>query len=362
MCGIIMSHNQKEPVNEWIVNQFEDQHSRGTKGFGIIDIDKNGDYTVSRATEGAKFMFDLHKKESSCLIVHHRIPTSTPNYLSQTHPIEVDNGSLANKYLVIHNGCISNANELKKKHEELGFVYTTAETFEEKNHVNNYFEKFNDSESLAIEVARFIEKQTEKIGAYGSAAFIAVQIDKKTNKAIKIFFGRNTGNPLNMSFSRGKLRLSSEGEGDNIKEFTLYSWDFKGKMKKVKMPFAELPKPTYQPIGFQEKSNTYSGTQHGHTQYPYRDESLPWEDYKSEYDDYNEEIEQIKEFRTEEIEKELESFFEALEDKDTTYIADVEQTLKDIRLILTTAKKEAEEVHELASLADTYKMNEELPV
>lgn len=343
MCGIIMAHDNDKPVNKDVINQFEDQHSRGMQGFGIIDIDKNGDYNVSRATEGAKFMFDLHKRASSCLIVHHRIPTSTPNYLSQTHPIEVDNGSLTHKYLVIHNGCVSNASTLKKKHEELGFVYKTLETFEDKHYAKGY-EKFNDSESLAVEVAQFIEKQTEKIDVLGSAAFIAVQIDKKTDKAIKIFFGRNNGNPLNMSFSRGKLKLSSEGEGENIKELTLYSWDFKNKMKKRKMSFATPPPPVqYKPMGFdiKNKANGYCSTYNKANEdfdYPYH---TPY-DLDDPYDDN---LESIKEFRMEEVNKEIEEYFDLLTDDLTMHDAVINETLNSIAKILAVAKEEVEKFY-----------------
>lgn len=370
MCGILFGASKdKTPVNGFIIDQFEDQHTRGTKGFGIIDVDMNTKkYTVSRATEPAKFMYDLHKRESACMIAHHRTPTSSPNYLGQTHPILVDNGSLKHKYLVIHNGCISNDDELKKEHEALGFQYTTDITMVDA--WKREESKFNDTESLAIEVARFIEEETKEIGTTGSVAFIAVQIDKSTDTVKNIFFGRNEGSPLNMSFTRGKIRISSEGEGDTVTPFKLYSWDLKSKkLKKKEMLFKKpMALTTYElassdrQMGFADKSNfahPHSGTQHGHTQYPYRDESLPWGEYKSEYDDYNDEIEQIKEFRTEEVEKELESFFEALDDKDTTYIADVEHTLREIRLILVEAKKEAEQVHENAELELAYKINKE---
>ncbi len=343
-------------MNEEVVNQFEEQHGRGTQGFGIIDINKDGSYTVHRATEGAKFMFDLHKQESSCMIVHHRTPTSSPNYLNQTHPILVDNGSLTHKYLVIHNGCINNSTELKKKHEELGFVYTTADLFTDKYSPKG-FEKYNDSESLAIEAARFIEKQTERIGAYGSAAFIAVQIDKAQDKVIKIFFGRNEGNPLNMSFSNGKLRLSSEGEGENIKEFMLYSWDFKGKIQKKKLPFAIAP--VYQPIGFQAKDycSTNRNKANGYAS-PY-----PMGAYNEDFDDpYDDNMANITEFRGEEVTREVDEFFELLADDLTFHDADIKETLKNIELILSTAKIEAEKYFQEKALDPTLSEHNPYPI
>ncbi len=361
MCGIICAISKdKTPVNGFVIDQFEDQQSRGIKGFGIIDIDmETKEYKISRATEPAKFMFDLHKKESSAMIVHHRYPTSSPNFMSQTHPISVDNGSLKHKYLVIHNGCISNDKTLKKEHEELGFIYTT--DIDIVDQWKREEQKFNDSECLSIEVARFIEKQSEEVGILGSAAFIAVQIDKKTDKIQNIFFGRNT-NPLHMCFTRGKLRLSSEGEGDDIKPNVLYSWDMKAtNLKKRDMKFKTIAPATYQTyqhqtaIGFQDKGNLTTHTRENDYAYPYRDESyykdMPWED---KVDD--EEIEQIVEFRQEEAQKELEDFFDYIADSELAITADIENTLKDIRSILLIAKSEAVKAHQ------DREMNEELEI
>lgn len=246
MCGIIAGfHTGKDAqaANEWAINQYEDQHRRGSQGFGIIGWKPGGKVDILRATEPIKFMFDMHAKEYPMMIVHHRFPTSTENKIKQTHPIVVDSGSLRYRYLVIHNGVIRNTDALYKKHtEELGFVYTTADQDDFAKKL-----KFNDSECLAIEVARFIEKQSHRIEAIGNAAFIALQIDRESDKPSAIFFGRNEGNPLKMGKSRHKMHLSSEGEGELITPFTLYSCLPTGEMKLAKRPmlFAEEPKPVY---------------------------------------------------------------------------------------------------------------------
>ena len=238
MCGIIGGFNigkkSEEPVNEWVIHQFEDQKNRGSNGFGVIFIEKDGSYQVKRATEITKCFMDIYKKEVSMMLMHHRIPTSSQNKMLQTHPMIVDNGSLKYKYLIIHNGIIKNADKMRKKHEELGFVYGTLQS------KNEYYDEYNDSESLAIEIARFMEGQIKEIETTGSAALIGAQIDKKKDKIIKIFFNRNDGNPLHMSKTRDKIRLSSEGEGDNTKEDILYSFNLKDfKLKKQTMKIDE---------------------------------------------------------------------------------------------------------------------------
>jgi len=224
MCGIIGAFNHgenKEMVNEWIVNQLEDQLNRGEKGFGVLHIDNKLKIKVERATEITKSLLDLRFNPSSMILMHHRWPTSSENKISQTHPIKVSNGSLKYDYYVIHNGIVHNEDKMRKKHiDELGFLYTT------DRKTNTGVEEFNDSEALAIELARFIEGQTSQIETTGSAAYIVLRVDKKKDVAVGLFFGRNN-NPLNMAKTRGKLRLSSEGEGDPIKEDVMYSCNVK---------------------------------------------------------------------------------------------------------------------------------------
>lgn len=220
MCGIIgvfHTGDKPEPVNQIVLAQFEDQKSRGMNGFGIIKINAKNKFKVDRATEGYKFIHDMYEDPVTKMIVHHRTPTSTDNLMAQTHPIWVNNGSLAYDYLIVHNGIIQNDDELKKIHEALGFAYNT----EMKN--SNKVTKFNDSEALAIELARYIEKQSSIMDLKGSAAFIAIQIEKKTQKVDKMYFGRTGYSPLKMAKTRGKLFLSSEGQGADITEDILYS-------------------------------------------------------------------------------------------------------------------------------------------
>lgn len=238
MCGIIFAANfdkkKDEPANEAVLDIFEDQSNRGTKGFGVVFIQKDGSYKVKRSCNPVKMTIDVYDKDNAApiILMHHRYPTSSANKMKETHPIEVDNGSLKYKYLVAHNGIIQNDDEMREKHEGLGFVYTTLR----KTEYNQ--EEFNDSECLAIEFSRLAENQISEMEIKGSIAFVALQIDKKTDKVEKVFFGRDDSSPLKMSKTRDKIRISSEGEGDNIKENTFYSFnltDFKLDKKELKI-------------------------------------------------------------------------------------------------------------------------------
>lgn len=247
MCGIIGAIHFKDkaatPVNEFIINQFEDQHSRGTQGFGAVFVSPDGTYEVKRSCEPAKAIIDLYTKAAPIIMFHHRMPTSTKNKLSQTHPIVVDNGSLQYKYLVIHNGICSNSHEMKLEHEKLGFVYTTDVPVEQGSVYSR--QNFNDSESIAIEIARFAEKQTEEIKAEGYAAIMALQIDKKKDKVVNILFCRTLTAALKMSLDKGQILISSEGPGTEIDDEKLYTWNLAThKLGKKEIKFYERPKPT----------------------------------------------------------------------------------------------------------------------
>lgn len=247
MCGIIAAFNadkKNKPVNKFIIEQFEDQAPRGKEGFGLIRISPDK-VEIDRATETCKFLLDLYQNPSAMIIAHHRTPTSTPNKMSQTHPIFVSNKILNHDYLIIHNGIIYNAAEMKGKHEKLGFVYQTEIKAQKEDISYTYYyrcDSFNDSEALAIETALIIEEKIKESDIRGSQAFIALQIDKKTQKPLKVFFGRKN-NPLNLLKEKGSIKLSSEGPGEEIKESTLYSFNTSDKnlrLTKTKMKFTPI--------------------------------------------------------------------------------------------------------------------------
>lgn len=251
MCGIIgvFSKNVKnkekkiikkaEPVNEAVALSFEDQYKRGTEGFGVITVDKDGTVVINRATEEIKFMFDIYRTPSESMVVHHRNPTSSDNKISQTHPIVVKNATLLkHQYAIIHNGICSNAEVLKKEFEELGFKYTTETNDSGKDMVGYHTGKlgFNDSESYSIALALYIENMDVVCRAIGNSAFIALQMDV-TGKIEKVFFGRN-GGVLNLSQTRGKLHISSEGQGQEIPDECMFMFDYDDdKMTLVKRKF-----------------------------------------------------------------------------------------------------------------------------
>jgi glucosamine 6-phosphate synthetase-like amidotransferase/phosphosugar isomerase protein len=329
---------QPRPVNEEIINQLQDQISRGREGFGILMINKKNEVEIKRATEISKALLDLYMTESPMIIMHHRNPTSSDNKLSQTHPISVSDGSLKHDYYVIHNGIISNTDELREKHEKLGFIYNTIRT----NSFNR--EEFNDSESLAIEVAMYIEKQTKEISTEGSAAFIAIQVDKKTKKATNIFFGRKD-NPLKLAGRQGEIRLSSEGKGKNIPEDMLYKFSIKSpSLTKTNLNFKEKEKTN---IWDKNKSESETNETELTTREQiemgsgmgYRTKTEDWET-REEEETIDDELETISKDFIESTATLIEQFATSLEDKTEISQMDIEAEKHALAIdILTNAQK-----------------------
>jgi predicted glutamine amidotransferase len=254
MCGIIACFSttvkkgkkteiKATKVNDLIVNQYQDQHTRGQRGFGIIRIDKKGNIELDRACEPTKFLIDLYMKESEMIIAHHRTPTSTDNKIDQTHPMYVSNKILKHDYYVMHNGMLSNDIELHKLHDEFNFKYTTEYTENSHYGINSTKQRWNDSEALAIELALFIEKKIKVIRTDNSAAFVILQVNKKTNIAERVFFGKNGGSDLNISKVKGQMMISSEGAGDEVVANILWCFKIEDPTMELESQAIEFKKP-----------------------------------------------------------------------------------------------------------------------
>lgn len=223
MCGLIYGQRKDNmPVGKAIVKRYQKQKMRGREGFGFITIDKGKISGIERFEKEDEALDALEKSRSSSILFHHRTPTSTPNYKDMTHPIVVKNDMLDKDYYLVHNGVIQNEDDLKAKHESMGFKYTTemTETHTVKT-ISGTTEKsyyqFNDSESLAIEVALFLDGKQKTIEAEGSIAFICIEAEKD-GTVLNIHYGRNLGNPLVVEDNNDLFFLKSTGDGVKVDE------------------------------------------------------------------------------------------------------------------------------------------------
>lgn len=234
MCGLIfvLQRNDKPAVKK-VRKLYHAQISRGRAGYGYVEIDGRNVGEFRRARFEAEIFSTLSKSKARSILFHHRIPTSTPNTPTTAHPIPLFNKKLKFDYYGEHNGMISNDKELKKAHEKDGFTYVTElkkGVFSESEKIC-YFDDsgatvFNDSEALIIDLAQAIENGAEKIESKGSIAFIILQVEKGTNKAVKLYFGRNDRNPLKIDLNKDHIKLSSCGTGDDVEPHKLHCYDY----------------------------------------------------------------------------------------------------------------------------------------
>lgn len=237
MCGIVAGFSKKrQKISKPIMRRYREQKSRGTEGFGYLAVYPDKVNHVRRETE-AEIEKEIKKESAHLIMFHHRFPTSTINVEECAHPIKVSHDELDYDYYVVHNGVIRNPDELKKNHEALHYVYNTAlktadrlyfksnvtgrEYFTTDNRIG---EKYNDSEALAIEVARCIDGMTHTIDTLGTVAFVTMRVNKETGIADKMYFGHNEGNPLGIEVNKEYIWIKSEG-GKSLDTHKIYTLD-----------------------------------------------------------------------------------------------------------------------------------------
>lgn len=221
MCGLVTVVKRIDdgiataPV---VLDMFKKQITRGQQGFGYVAFDDTIRAYIRRQSK-EEIEKALSLKSARSIMFHHRIPTSTPNLSDTTHPIKVSHKELKYDYYVEHNGIISNDSIMHDEHIELGYKYNTVVTTIIKTASDSFkSEEWNDSEAMAIDLARFIEGKQEEMQSRGSIAFVALQVNKKTNVVERVYFGHNAGNPLTMHYTENTLVLRSEGETEHVAE------------------------------------------------------------------------------------------------------------------------------------------------
>lgn len=215
-----------------MLDQFDKQKHRGRLGFGLYDRDYGH---IVKSPKERKALSWLARYPSSEIMFHHRYPTSTENTKSAAHPFSTRKFFKGVNYILVHNGQVSNAWELKKAHDELGIVYSSLQADG----------RYNDSEALLWDVSLYLQGKQDEMKAKGTIAFICMALYTDKTKDT-LYFARNT-NPLNMFFNKKKgLFLSSEGKGAPILAHKLYSFKYLNKhmeYKELLIPTNYVPTP-----------------------------------------------------------------------------------------------------------------------
>lgn len=328
MCGIIhvKKTNRSESAKKLVLKRFDKQKSRGTQGFGYVEI-KNGVVIAETRTQTeTEIRKKLEKSTADEILFHHRYPTSTPNIVESTHPIKVSHESLQYDYYVVHNGMISNDDTLRDAHILQGFEYTT-DIKKQWIAKGNVYETmlWNDSESVSIDIAQAIETGKD-MTSKGSIAIIALQYDKKTQKAIALYYGHNSGNPLKVENDKNFFALSSE-TGKDTKIDTLYRYDYKTNVissepKKIGDYYTTSYSYDYGDYGDYNKGiTTYDKETKKYTK-EYDENDFELDDVMDDYQeiiDLQEEIKNAKDSGDEELagqlEQDLETFIDEMDEK-----------------------------------------------
>lgn len=221
MCGIVyVKRLDRAVAAKQVAKRYSKQQHRGSEGFGYIGVKTNGTISPLQHTQ---FEHEIRQKLNASslteILFHHRYPTSTPNVPESAHPLFIGNKELAYNYYVVHNGIISNDEDLKEVHEGLGYSYLTeikTQYRTKKGHVYISDIVFNDSEAFAIELARTIEGLQPECMAKGAIAYIAYQVDKRSGEVMGVYFGTNGGNALTLEFTKESIIIASEGGKDIV--------------------------------------------------------------------------------------------------------------------------------------------------
>lgn len=253
MCGLVgIISKRNRPVGQQVYSLYKQQIGRGKYGYGYIAINKDGHITnVERAKTEEEIKKKLLAANEPTVLFHHRKPTSTENTLGTTHPMFISHDELDYDYYIAHNGVINNDAEVKAEHNKLGYVYST-EFVEVAHavHLDGSAEElgrrtsvFNDSEALAIELARHMDGKTDEIKAEGAAAFWGIAIEKGGTKVEDFFFGTNGGRSLGIRNKNKFYAIASEG-GSAIESMKIFSRAVVGSEQLYEQP---MPMKKYEP-------------------------------------------------------------------------------------------------------------------
>ena len=263
MCGIIFANSKKgRSAVKPLLKRFRNQEGRGTEGFGYVSIALDGSVSeIIRATEEKEMIAALNNENSSAILMHHRSPTSLPNYEGATHPFMIKHESFKYDYIIVHNGVIRNYELMFEDFKKEGFKFLS-EMRETKVHefvnTKEWYEfddktTINDSEAFAVDLAKNLENKSTYIRSVGTISFIALQVDKKENKVVNLIWGHNEGNPLVLEEDKALFCLKSVGHGKPIKAGTFFTKNWAtGKITEKEVSSLSYPaaKRETKPMGF----------------------------------------------------------------------------------------------------------------
>lgn len=194
MCGIVGAVAQRD-VAQILVEGLKRLEYRGYDSAGVAVINNQGQLHRSRRLGKVQELVDALDQTplfGGTGIAHTRWATHGAPSKVNAHPHISENG-----IAVVHNGIIENHDELRKKLQALGYVFTSDTDTEVLPHLVHHELKTSDSLLEAVQVA---VKQLE--GAYGT-----VVMDK--NDSDRVIVARS-GSPLVIGYGIGENFIASD--------------------------------------------------------------------------------------------------------------------------------------------------------
>jgi len=216
MCGILgVVINNPNHIKRDVYNVYRNQSYRGKDGFGIALKHLEGEIKRDRTMyEHEIFSSPLWNEieKDDLFLLHHRIPTSTPNVPNSNHPLTDPTKTL---YL-IHNGIINGYEELASSRTFESEIKNEEKCLQWKQH----YSRFTDSELCVHRLCDLISESKndilDSIKVLGEENFFSAFLIFHANEH-KIYFASN-GADLNYYKFRGNKFISSLPYNKKFKE------------------------------------------------------------------------------------------------------------------------------------------------
>lgn len=197
MCGIYGYLGKNREILSLVLKSLKILRSRGYDSYGYsyftensLELEKTTDKNLDN-----KFTPEKLKTTGNTVITHTRWATNGGVLEENTHPFMSDNGN----FVLVHNGIIENANELKKELTHKNFKSDTdSEVI--VNLLEDIYEKNKKMDMLQI-----LSKTFTKLKGYWS--LLIYKVDEPNN----MYVSRNQ-TPLVIGFNHNEIHLSSDSD------------------------------------------------------------------------------------------------------------------------------------------------------
>lgn len=197
MCGIYGYLGKNRQILSLVLKSLKILRSRGYDSYGYsyfndgkLELEKTTDKELDN-----KFTKEKLKTTGNTVITHTRWATNGDVSVRNTHPFMSENGN----FVLVHNGIIENANEIKK---ELSHKKFSSDTDSEVivNLLEHLYER-----NKKMDILQVISKTFSKLKGYWSVLIY------KTNEPNNLYVSRNQ-TPLVIGFNDSEIHLSSDSD------------------------------------------------------------------------------------------------------------------------------------------------------